>query len=414
MGTIKEKLDYLNETKNLMKEALIEKGQEVKEEDTFRSYVDKIKNIKGGIIRNPDGDHIYGVKHLLYSKKSYESTWIRTDDSIGLFVEPPLTTHADNPFNHYYPWRDIISYNFDAENGIVTAEYGDENYKEDGTNGQVMTYFPKFWWKRWQDEEYEYIQIATYPAEGFNYSPPFSLGRYLSSFNESLGKIESKSGALLFLKNPTIIRDYAKSLGKGWGLMDISRLALIQMLFLVRYANNISPEILGKGRLYSYSTKTGDCDSLGMQSGTTANSSSHSVIDMGLEDIYTLGGSSYSFQFIDGVNVKDYQAYVCYDRDKYKCDMFEEPYKAISYLNKKTSSTGNNMGYDEENPLIMLPTDKDSVYYKNNYCYTNSGDVTVCLNNKYRENEEANGLWAYAIGSKSSVNLMCRLMYMEE
>lgn len=402
MGTIKEKLDYLNETKNLMKEALIEKGQEVKEEDTFRSYVDKIKNIKGGIIRNPDGDHIYGVKHLI---SSYDKTWIRTDDSIGLSVEPPLTTHADNPFNHYYPWRDIISYNFDAESGIVTAEYGDENYREDGTNGQVMTFFPKFWWKRWQDEEYEYIQIATYAAEGFNYSPPFSLGRYLSSFNENLGRIESKSGANIYSANPTIMRDYAKSLGKGWGLMDISRLALIQMLFLVRYASHASIEILGKG---AYSTKTGDCDSLGMKSGTIVNNSEHSVIDMGLEDIYNEGGF---FQFIDGVNIRNYQAYVCYDRDKYKCDSFEEPYKKINYLNQSGYSNEAKFGYDKENPLIVFPV-KDGILHRETYYSISSGDVVVYLNNKSSSQNKGNGLWSYKMSS--STGGISRLMYMEE
>lgn len=299
MGTIKDKLNYLNETKTMMKEALIEKGQEVTDEDTFRSYVDKIKNIKGGIVRNPDGNHIYGVKRLI---KGLTSVWERTDDSVGIIVEPPLATHTDNPFNHYYPWRDIISYNIDAESGVVNAEYGDDNYKEDGSNGQVMTYFPKFWWKRWQDTEYEYIQIATYEAEGFTYSPPFSIGRYYSSFNSNLNRLESKSGANLF-KGVTVDegRNLARNLGKGWGIIDILRLSLIQMLYLVRYADYDSQKMLGQGRITTNTSLTGQCDSLGMSSGTTIDDDSgeYSVIDMGIEDIF--GGG---YQFIDGVNFK--------------------------------------------------------------------------------------------------------------
>lgn len=46
MGTITEKLQYLNETKNKIKQILISKGQEVLDKDTFRSYVDKIDNIQ--------------------------------------------------------------------------------------------------------------------------------------------------------------------------------------------------------------------------------------------------------------------------------------------------------------------------------------------------------------------------------
>lgn len=44
----KTKLDYLAETKALMKSALIEKGQTVADNDTFRSYADKIRSIQGG------------------------------------------------------------------------------------------------------------------------------------------------------------------------------------------------------------------------------------------------------------------------------------------------------------------------------------------------------------------------------
>lgn len=40
-----EKLKYLQETKDLIKEAIINKGQIITDKDTFRSYVDKIQNI---------------------------------------------------------------------------------------------------------------------------------------------------------------------------------------------------------------------------------------------------------------------------------------------------------------------------------------------------------------------------------
>jgi hypothetical protein len=35
-----------------------------------------------------------------------------------------------------------------ADNGTITAFYGDNNYTEDGSNGQVMIYQPKFYYKR--------------------------------------------------------------------------------------------------------------------------------------------------------------------------------------------------------------------------------------------------------------------------
>lgn len=45
MGTIADKLMYLNETKELIKKALNDLGAEINDEDTFRSYVSKINEL---------------------------------------------------------------------------------------------------------------------------------------------------------------------------------------------------------------------------------------------------------------------------------------------------------------------------------------------------------------------------------
>lgn len=47
MATIADKLTYLNETKTAIKNALVSKGVDVRDTDTFRSYADKIENISG-------------------------------------------------------------------------------------------------------------------------------------------------------------------------------------------------------------------------------------------------------------------------------------------------------------------------------------------------------------------------------
>ena len=48
MGTTTDKLNYLLETKRLMKQVIIEKGVEVSDSDSFRSYIDKISGISSG------------------------------------------------------------------------------------------------------------------------------------------------------------------------------------------------------------------------------------------------------------------------------------------------------------------------------------------------------------------------------
>lgn len=45
---ISDKLDYLLDTKQAIKQAIIDKGQEVADTDTFRSYAEKISAIQAG------------------------------------------------------------------------------------------------------------------------------------------------------------------------------------------------------------------------------------------------------------------------------------------------------------------------------------------------------------------------------
>ena len=61
MSTYLEKLDYLEETKDLIKNAIESKGVSVSDTDTFRDYADKIGEISGGgsTPEEDDGEGIY-------------------------------------------------------------------------------------------------------------------------------------------------------------------------------------------------------------------------------------------------------------------------------------------------------------------------------------------------------------------
>ena len=87
MSTTTDKLSYLLQTKNAIKEAIVEKGVEVVETDTFRSYANKIKNIQSGGSGNIDlvyalsnknykkGDKLL-IKKGSYLAKDYENNYI--------------------------------------------------------------------------------------------------------------------------------------------------------------------------------------------------------------------------------------------------------------------------------------------------------------------------------------------------
>ena len=48
MGTVNEKLNYLSQTKENIKQAIKGKGVEITDSDSFRSYAEKIGTIKAG------------------------------------------------------------------------------------------------------------------------------------------------------------------------------------------------------------------------------------------------------------------------------------------------------------------------------------------------------------------------------
>ena len=103
----------------------------------------------------------------------------------------------------------------------------------------------------------------------------------------------------------------------------------------------------------------GGTDSLGMQSGCLVNDGKHSMIYRGIEDIY-----GNNWDFLDGINIKNYQAYINYDFTTYKSDVFDGNYKALGYVNKSFGDNGGSgwitkLGYDSNNPLIGLPTEID-------------------------------------------------------
>lgn len=93
--TIASKLSYLNDTKKAIKEALINKGVEVSDTDTFRSYAEKILGISGGAfnpskfsslcvwldaeINSRQGIHdesINGMQNLVYTPYAKKTTTV--------------------------------------------------------------------------------------------------------------------------------------------------------------------------------------------------------------------------------------------------------------------------------------------------------------------------------------------------
>lgn len=157
-----------------------------------------------------------------------------------------------------------------------------------------------------------------------------------------------------------------------------------------------------ENHIWGSAQKTGDCDSLGMRSGCLINDGRHSVIYRGKEQ--PLGNM---FKFLSGINIKDYQTYICYEPAQYAPDTFNEYYHKLGYVNpNETEGYTKIMGFDKDNPLIALPTELgagSSTGYCD-YCYSKNAGNRVALVGGYFYYGVCAGLfcWSFSVSSSSS------------
>lgn len=407
------------------------------------------------------------------------SKWERICDNIGLVAN--ATKNGDevqNDFDNIYPWSDIITYNYDTTNKKITAYYGEPEFKFDGSNGEVLTRIPEFWYKREVKGDYEYIYISDYSRAGYKHSKEFSVGRYGISVDAD-GKAHSYSGTIpAYNKTIAEFRTLATGVGDGFCQMD-TRYFILQLLYLVEYADYNSQSKLGRGvsewfnqkaliaennvnriitansnnmyvgrnisigtsdawnnavasertitRIEDYSNgsvtgkavyfdgaavniaitnhiwgigqKSGQCDELGMKSGTLNNDGRHSMIYRGIENVF-----SNMFTAIDGLNIKDYVAYICDDPTQYASDKFTAPYKALGYTNLQTSDVYiSKLGYDENNPEIALPIEANgsSATGTCDYYWCNTGNKIAFVGG-YFNHGAGGGFFSWSLNHASS------------
>lgn len=435
-------------------------------EKEMREAIDEAISKKG---------NLYGIKRKVNDNTS--PAWERIGDSIGLVAKATKNGETvQNDFDSRYPWSEIISYNYDVIKKKINAYYGDPTFKFDGTNGEVLTRIPEFYWKREIINGYEYIYIADYAIAGFNKSEEFSVGRYDACIDED-GKLHSYSGySPSTNKNITQHRDAAKLLSDEFCMIDY-RYFMLQMLYLVEYANYNSQSQLGNGIIgirynandkaiiaqertntiviatndyfkvgqqiaigttvdgvsickdrtitkiteYSKDTtegtaitfdgdpvniaigniihacaqKEGGCDSLGMKSGCLANDSQHAVIYRGIENIF-----GNVFNWIDGLNIQNYQAYICRNPKEYISDKFEVPYIKLGYVNcNEKDMYIKKLGFDEKNPDIALPIEigggAGSSSGMCDFYYSSEGNCVALVGGSFGNGSSA-GLWYWS------------------
>ena len=207
-------------------------------------------------------------------------TFVRVQDAIG------KTMGSD--FNMYTMYGGRTRCNV-ADDGTINAFYGDNDYTEDGSNGQVMVYQPKFYYKRviqtaeqlnrGQIIRHEVLILSDTEKTGFKLAPIFGdnleyvlLPAYDASIaNDKLASIAGVKPANYMTAAQA--ETYALARGTGWHIMNLAAESANQMLEMIEFGTMNGQSALGDGITYAAQNAnncrylTGSTASLGNTSG---------------------------------------------------------------------------------------------------------------------------------------------------
>lgn len=211
-----------------------------------------------------------------------------------------------------------------ADDGTILAYYGDDNYKEDGSNGQVMVYQPKFYYLvvpiAYEPIDNEvggyHLKVANYYVSdtlrpGFKVHPAFInedglevdyilIGAYEASIYDtsanaylkqdeqvadfdkdllcSIANVKPCSGLTQNLTSANVEK-LAKNRGKGWHSTSIKDVSMEQLLMIIELGTMNTQNGINQGVVsivdnssYNCAVQTGSTSSLGNATGRAATS----------------------------------------------------------------------------------------------------------------------------------------------
>lgn len=235
----------------------------------------------------------------------------------------------------------------------------------DGTDGDVMVYFPEMWYLGTDTGSEWVMNISTVEKEGWKHAPASLVGAYKAIASDTgdntNGGLYSKSGAdssgNISMAN---FSTKARNRGAGYHLIDYQQHCIIAWMFYARYKNTNSQVICGTGKNTSSGVNCGVTNSLGMNDTTaeTASGSSDILVNfLGLEGCW-----GYKFEYMEGIHSYETDGIIAYD----KGDYHDQPFSSIQSSTKRilrTPSEGSLSGMAKKiiggEYIDMIVTDRD-------------------------------------------------------
>lgn len=310
-----------------------------------------------------------------------------------------------------------------TDNGTITAFYGQSSYRDDGSNGQVMIYQPKFYYYRnpikmtdgtigkivnqeqiivsstkyvnfklhplFLDEngnELEYVLLSAYEGSYYDTSSNSYITDDSGTIDFSADKLCSIAGVKpVSGKNNSLTTISAEQLaqnrGSHWHITNIAAESALQMLFMSEYGSLNGQTELEKGisqitgsSTYNAASQTGSTTSLG---NTTGAAEATTNIINGVTTVYNTNGTraiTYRgmenpwgniWRFVGGLNVsgninqKGGIPYVCEDFNY--SNTITNKYHSVGFCLPTEGGWGSALGYgDPQYDWILMPVDISS------------------------------------------------------
>lgn len=158
-------------------------------------------------------------------------------------------------------------------------------------------------------------------------------------------------------------------------------------------------DITAGNYLYNTGYKTGFSNQLLASSGSiVANDGKYPCVYRGIESPF---GDVY--EWIDGVNINENQAWICKNAANYASNVFASPYEQLAYINKNANGYVNEIGFDPDFPFAQFPVDNaggDDTYYSD-YYYQNTGQRVALFGGRWLYGAAAGLSYWYLYGSSS-------------
>lgn len=157
--------------------------------------------------------------------------------------------------------------------------------------------------------------------------------------------------------------------------------------------------------LYNTGWRSGFSADIAASSGSLINGSNGKSPCMyrGIENPF---GSVY--QWVDGLNINEYQAWACANAVDYASNVFASPYEQLGYINSSADGYAVAMGYDADRPYVGLPVtsaeDGATTYY-GDYYYRAAGQRVAAVGGSWPYGSSAGLFFWFLFYASSSAHV---------